>query len=133
MLKTTKDELGLLSEKDRLDFVKRGIRSGICGVTWMILLDAQNLYGRVMRKSLLIGNFSKTTDSVVTVLATADDAEFGFFVVDDLEHPTGLHDQHDDYRSGTEQLKLTRKCSDFYERGTSVNQGKQSSFCKILT
>ena len=45
MLKTTKDELGLLSEKDRLDFVKRGIRSGICGVTWMILLDANNLYG----------------------------------------------------------------------------------------
>ena len=32
MLKTTKVELGLLSEKSCLDFVERGIKSGIRGV-----------------------------------------------------------------------------------------------------
>ena len=45
--------------------------------TWMILLDAKFLYGGVMRKNVPIGNFSKTTDSLVIVLATADVVEFG--------------------------------------------------------
>ena len=131
MLKTTKVELDLLSEKDHLDIVKRGIRGGICGVfhsrffkannpqcenynatepkTWMILLDANNLYGGVMRESLPIGNFSETTDSLATVLATADDAEFGFFVVVDLEYPKELHDQHNDYPLAPEHLKITKE------------------------
>ena len=131
MLKTTKVELDLLSEKDHLDNARRGIRGGICGVfhsrffeannpqcenynatepkTWMMLLDTNNLYGGVMRESLPIGNFSKTTDSLASVLATADDAVFEFFVVVDLENPKELHNQQNDYPLAPEHLKITKE------------------------
>ena len=131
MLKTTKIQLDLLAEKDHLDIIRRGIRGGMCGVyhsryfkannpmcemynaenptTWLILLDANNLYGGVMCESLPFGDFSETTISLQSVLNTADDAEFGYFVVVDLEYPKELHDKHNDYPLAPEHLHIRRE------------------------
>ena len=83
MLKTTKIQLDLLAEKDHLDIIRRGIRGGMCGVyhsryfkannpmcemynaenptTWLILLDANNLYGGVMCESLPFGDILRNS------------------------------------------------------------------------
>ena len=103
MLKTTKVKLDILAEKDHLDIVRRGIRGGMCGVyhsryfqannqrcenyedtkptTWLILLDANNLYGGVMCENLPSGNFSDVKISIEEVLATSDSSLHGYFVV----------------------------------------------------
>ena len=60
-----------------------------------------------MRESLPFGNFSDTNVSLETILATPDDAEFGFFVVVDLEYPEELHNQHNDYPLAPEHLNVT--------------------------
>ena len=76
MLKTTKIRLNLLAEKDHLIIIRRRIRGGMCGVyhsryykannpectnfdateptAWLILLDANNVYGGVICENVLV-------------------------------------------------------------------------------
>ena len=151
MLKTTKIRLDLLAEKDHLDIIRRGIRGGMCGVyhsryykannpectnfdateptTWLILLDANNLYGGVMCESLPFGDFSETTIPLKTVLDTADDAEFGYFVVVDLEYPEDLHDFHNDYPLAPEHLHITKAMLSAYQ---TQNNCESKEIYKLL-
>ena len=151
MLKTTKVQLDLLAEKDHLDIIRRGIRGGMCGVyhsryykannpkctnfedtkptTWLILLDANNLYGGVMCESLPVGDFSETTLPLQSVLDTADDAEFGFFVVVDLEYPEKLHDLHNDYPLAPEHLHIT---TEMLSPAQAQDNWESKNICKLL-
>ncbi len=127
MLKTTGIEIELVQDKDQLDFAKSGIRGGMCGPfysrysrannpacvdydpdkpnTWLILLDANNLYGGVMREHLPFGAIEWADVSLEQILSTADDAELGYIAMVDLEYPHELHDSHDDYPMAPEHMK----------------------------
>ncbi len=128
LLKTTDIEIDLMQDRDQLDFIRSGIRGGMCGPffsrysrannpacidydpekpnTWLILLDANNLYGGVMREPIPFGGLEWVDDvSLEEILSTTDDAEHGYFVVVDLEYPHELHDSHDDYPMAPEHMK----------------------------
>ncbi len=129
MLKTTHITLKLMQDKDQLDFVKSCIRGGMCGTyhcrhwrannphcpdydpskptSWLLLLDANNLYGGVMMEPLPSGELEWDEDvSVDEVLATPDDACFGYFVMVDLQYPSALHDKHSDFPLAPEHAKI---------------------------
>ena len=146
MLKTTKVKLDILAEKDHLDIVRRGIRGGMCGVyhsryfqannprcenyedtkptTWLILLDANNLYGGVMCENLPSGNFSDVKISIEDVLATSDSSPHGYFVVLDLEYPSELHDQHNDYPLAPDHMEITKEMLSMWQSETSCDSGR---------
>ena len=140
MLKTTGVMLKLILDKDQLDFVRASIRGGMCGTyhkrhwkannpkccdydpakptNWMLLLDANNLYGGVMMEPLPSGDFEWVEKDVKLedILATADNASQGYFVMVDLEYPTTLHDEHQDFPLAPEHMKITRtRLSEFSE------------------
>lgn len=121
MLKYTKIEIELLTDIDMLLFIERGIRGGISQCTrryakannkyqsngfdpnakpsYLIYLDANNLYGHSMSQYLPLKDFkwcehNFTTD---TILNIADDSDTGYIFEVDLEYSANLHDLHSDY------------------------------------
>jgi hypothetical protein len=129
MLKTPGISLELIKDKDQLDFVKVAIRGGMCGsynaryfkannpkcpdydklspTTWLMLLDANNLYGGVMQEPLPYGGLEWSDINLSDILNTDDDADCGFFVMVDLEYPTELHDLHSDFPLAPEHMTPT--------------------------
>ena len=118
MLKHTKIKLELLTDFSMLNFIQKGIRGGIsqCShryakannplvpdfnsaapITWLMYLDACNLYGYAMLQPLPISGFQwvdNITDFDVTKIA--DDAEEGYFLDIDASYPEHLHNAHND-------------------------------------
>ena len=88
--------------------------------TFIIMIDANNLYGGVMEKFCLPLNdfdyFDQVWDSEIEpdiinkILETADDSEFGYIVEVDLEYPDDLHNLH----SESTLLAATKDTIDAY-------------------
>lgn len=120
MLKYTKVKIELLVDIDMLLFVERGIRGGIsqCSLrhaqannkympqydntkdsSYLIYLDANNLYGWSMMQFLPITDFEWCDEffDTETILNLPDDANKGYIFEVDLIYPKELHDQHKDY------------------------------------
>lgn len=115
MLKYTQIELELLTDFDKIAFIKSGIRGGISQCSnryakannqfmddfdeekpksYLTYLDANNLYGWAMSQYLPTGGFEwVSTDTNFDVLETS---EFGYILEVDLEYPNDLHDSHSD-------------------------------------
>ena len=134
MLKATSCELDLFSDPEIFRMVDRGIRGGIAVIThrrarannpllgptyynpaeptsYIIYLDANNLYGWAMSQSLPCSTFELVTgEDVAGVdwLSVDDDAEIGYFLEVDLEYPPELHDGHNEYPLAAERLQVTR-------------------------
>lgn len=115
MLKYTQIELELLSDFDKIAFIKKGIRGGVSQCSnryakannkymaeynsqtppsYLIYLDANNLYGWAMSQYLPIGEFEWVDTN--TNFRVEDDADYGFILEVDLEYPTKVHDSHSD-------------------------------------
>ena len=62
--------------------------------SWIIYLDANNLYGWAMEQQLPVHGFQWVGISIDQVLATPDDSNEGYVVEVDLEYPKYLHDFH---------------------------------------
>jgi hypothetical protein len=123
---------------DMLLFVENGIRGGICMIskryaqannkylsdeylkehglkkmkkddqTYIIYLDANNLYGWAMSQPLPTGNYkwvNANNFNEEKILKIEDDDLTGYIFEVDLEYPNELHDSHSDYPLAPEQIK----------------------------
>ena len=124
-LKITKVELELLSDIDMLLMVEKGIRGGVSTIsnrygkannkymgksfidtmlsTYIVYLDANNLYGWAMSKPLPTHGFKWME---VNELETLENHSCILEV--DLEYPKSLHDLHSDYPLAPEQIEVNK-------------------------
>ena len=120
MLLKTGIELDLISDMDMYLMIEKGIRGGMTQVslkhavannkymtsydkqtasTYLMYIDANNLYGLAMSKYLPYKDFTwchslLTTDDILNYDETSDT---GYILDVDLEYPPELHDLHSDY------------------------------------
>ena len=131
-LKMTKVELDLIDNEAMYTFLERSIRGGVsqitkrfakanneyCGegdfdplkpITWLIYLDANNLYGHAMSQPLPTGNLRWLTREQIDnidLTTIADDANQGYIFEVDLVYPSHLHDAHNDLPLAPEKLVI---------------------------
>ncbi|CAH1107474.1 unnamed protein product [Psylliodes chrysocephalus] len=117
MLKYTKIELELLTDIDMLLFFKKGIRGGVAQCSkrqavannkflpnfnplkpesYIMYLDATNLYGAAMSEPLPFGDFKWIPVDSFDFSSVKDDASKGYVLEVDLEYPINLHHSHND-------------------------------------
>ncbi|XP_050516477.1 uncharacterized protein LOC126891343 [Diabrotica virgifera virgifera] len=120
MLKYTDIELQLLTDVDMVHFFKNGIRGGVATCTkrmsiannkflsnfdpkkpetYIMYLDATNLYGAAMSQPLPWKNFRWLSDQEIeqfSVFYIDDDSEKGYVLEVDLHYPPNIHEQHND-------------------------------------
>jgi hypothetical protein len=133
-LKFTNVELQLLTDPEMFVFVESGMRNGISMLSnryarannpylnpedydsskphsYIIYLDANNLYGWAMSQPLPIGGFRFLTYeelSQIDFTQIPDDSETGYFVECDLEYPAELHEIHNDFPLAPEHMSNKR-------------------------
>ena len=128
LLKSTGVSLELITDPNIYLFVEKGLRGGISMVShrhaiannrymqnfdpsqpdsYLMYLDANNLYGWAMSQPMPTGGFQwvNYTDQI---LETPADADHGFILEVDLDYPTSLHRQHNDYPLAPEKLTITK-------------------------
>ncbi|XP_051170478.1 uncharacterized protein LOC127287531 [Leptopilina boulardi] len=127
MLKYTNVKLELLTDIDMIMFIERGIRGGISQCTnryakannqymkehnvneetsYIVYLDANNLYGWAMVQSLPYGDFKWVLEFDNNFnFNVVDDATIGYILEVDLDYPTELHNMHNDFPFCPEHLK----------------------------
>jgi len=117
MLYKTGVELELLTDSEMYRFIERGMRGGISTITkryakannkymkdfkpeeessYIIYLDANNLYGWAMSQCLPISNF-KWCNKTIDVMTIPDDNDIGYICDVDIEIPNEVHDKLNDY------------------------------------
>ena len=130
MLKITKIELELLEDGqiDMLLMIEKGIRGGISNAfkryakannkfmqkydpnlksSFIVFLDANNLYGWAMSKPLPVGKFEWMSEAELENWERFVDEEgIGCILEVDLEYPRELHDFHNDFPLAPEKLTL---------------------------
>ena len=128
MLKITKIKLELLEDVDMLLMIEKGIRGGISNAfkryakannkfmkdfdpaeksSFIVYLDANNLYGWAMSKPLPVGGFEWMNEKELKNWERFVDKEgIGCILEVDLEYPVELHDFHNDFPLAPERLTL---------------------------
>ena len=131
MMKMTKCQQELLSDPAMFDILQKGLRGGVSMISkryakannkymgslhdatqptsYILYLDANNLYGWSMSESLPTKDFTWLTENEwngIDWLAQADDQELGYFIECDLNYPRELHDLHNDYPLAAEKLEV---------------------------
>ncbi|XP_074026081.1 uncharacterized protein [Leptinotarsa decemlineata] len=120
MLKYTGVNLELLTDIDMVHFLQNGIRGGVSQCSerkhiannqflpnynpeepssFIMYLDATNLYGHSMSQSLPFGGFTWLTASEICQLdinSIPDDSPQGYILEVDVHYPVELHDLHSD-------------------------------------
>ena len=134
LLRMTKINLDLISDLDQQLFIEKGMRGGISTIThrhavannkymknynpvvessYLIYLDANNLYGWAMSQSLPTGDFKwipseDFEDPEDFILENyTNDTRKGVILEVDLEYPEELHDLHNDYPLAPEKILIT--------------------------
>ena len=135
LLRFSQPILECLPELEMYEFLEQAKRGGICAIskrfsnannvtmesdydpskesTYLLGLDANNLYGYAMKQTLPYGDFqwlsvNKINEKALCnmILNTKTDAEIGYFVEVDLIYPTHLHDRDFDYPLCPEKLTI---------------------------
>ena len=128
MLKMTAIKLDLLEDVDMLLMIEKGIRGGISNAfkryakannkfmkdfdpaeksSFIVYLDANNLYGWAMSKPLPVGGFEWMDEAELENWERFVDEEgIGCILEVDLEYPAELHDFHNDFPLAPERLTL---------------------------
>jgi hypothetical protein len=131
-LKMTGVNLELITDPDMYLMIEKGIRGGISTIphrfsrannpyledydptlptTYIIYLDANNLYGWAMSQPLPTDCFQFLTEQQMNeldVLSIPDDSDIGYILEVDLEYSVQCHDLHADYPLAPEHLTVTR-------------------------
>ena len=128
-LKYSQVELDTISDIDIFQFIEKGKRGGISMISnryakannpylkeyqpdiptsYIIYLDANNLYGHAMTQSLPTGDFQWIRNPQdVDVFQVPNDGDRGYILEVDLEYPQELHDLHSDYPLAAEKMFIT--------------------------
>ena len=134
MMKMTKCELELLSDPAMFKMINSNLRGGISVITkryakannkymgdqydpnvpssYIVYLDANNLYGWAMSEPLPIGEFCWLTAEECETIdwrTQVDDQDYGYFVECDFHYPDELHDIHNDYPLAPERLLVEER------------------------
>ena len=155
-LKKTKVKLDLITDIDMALFIEKGLRGGISYIahryarannkylpdynpelddSYLMYLDANNLYGWAMCKRLPTGNFKwlnnlpETSEEIEPFLNKyTEDSDRGIILEVDLEYPKELHDLHNEYPCAPEKKIITDELLSDYARiikeEHSVSSGK---------
>ena len=155
LLRMTGVNLDLISDLDQQLFIEKGMRGGISTIThrhavannkymknynpkvessYLIYLDANNLYGWAMSQSLPTGDFrwipsEDFEDPEDFILENyTNDTRKGVVLEVDLEYPEQLHDLHNDYPLAPEKIlvednMLSNYCKNLKERG-NISSGR---------
>ena len=136
LLKLTNIELEQITEPDMYLFIEKGLRGGISMVShrhaiannpqmqnynpeqptsYLMYLDSNNLYGWAMSQPMPTGGFQwiNYTDQI---LETPADADHGFILEVDLDYPTSLHREHNDFPLAPEKLKVEKHWMSPYQQ-----------------
>ena len=140
MLKMTKVSLELMSDVDMSQFMEAGKRGGMSYIayrsaeanniymsdynpdnesSYIMYLDANNLYGWGMSQYLPTGGFRWLADEEIEKLDLqkyTDESDRGLFLEVDLEYPKELHDYHNDFPLAPEKMKITKEMLSDYCR-----------------
>ena len=133
--KKTEVELELLTDNDMLIMFEEGTRGGMCQATYryakannkymknydknkestfLVYVDANNLYGFSMCKMLPVSDFKWVDDlSIFTedLIKNYDkDGDIGYNLEVDVEHPKNIHKLHSDLLFLPERMKIN-KCN----------------------
>ena len=131
MLKQTACKLDLISDPEMFRFVDPGIRGGISVITqrfakannpymqdlydptkpnsYIIYLDANNLYGWAMSQSMPYSNFKWVTEEEFKEIDWGNQTEeqdIGYFIECDLVYPEDVHDEHNEYPLAPERMNI---------------------------
>ena len=129
MLKMTEVKLELLEDVDQLLMFEKGIRGGISNAfkrfakannkfmesfdpklksSFIVYLDANNLYGWAMSQPLPVGNFRLMSEEELKNWEKefVESEGIGCILEVDLEYPKDLHDSQNDFPLAPEKLKL---------------------------
>ena len=152
LLKLTSVELELLTDSNMYLFVEKGLRGGISMVShrhaiannpqmenydpeqptsFLQYLDANNLYGWAMSQPMPTGGF-QWIDYTDQILETPADADHGFILEVDLDYPTSLHQQHNDYPLAPEKLTITKDQMSPYQQKLIDELGVSMSCEKLV-
>ena len=129
MMKMTRCQLTLLNDPEMFNVLNANLRGGITMITkryakannkylhdaynpaarssYIIYLDANNLYGHAMSQPLPYDEFTWMSEAEcqqVDWLAQTDDQPYGYFVECDLHYPDELHNHHNDYPLAAERI-----------------------------
>lgn len=149
-LKLTKVQLCILSDIDMHQFFERGMRGGIYMIchryaqannqliqnieqydpdkpsSYIIYLDANNLYGWAMSHALSESDFrwlSEREIQQLDVSQVADDADYGYVFEVDLEYSQELHEHHSDYPLAPERMQITDDMLSEWQLDTKADLG----------
>jgi len=131
-------ELELITDPDIFLFFENSIRGGISTVShryakannkylsdhdpnlpsqYLIYLDANNLYGYSLSQPLPTGQFRFLDNPEVFDIDSVDcDGDTGYVLEVDLEYPSHLHDDHNDYPLAPEHMTVTKEMISDYNR-----------------
>ena len=134
-LKKTEVELELLTDNNMLMMFEKGIRGGMCQATYryakannkymknydknkessfLMYVDANNLYGWAMSKKLPVDGFKWIDDLTMFtedfIKSYDEESDIGYMLVVDVEYPKNLHVLHSDLPFLPERMKIN-KCS----------------------
>ena len=135
LLKCTNVSLELITDPDMYLFIEKGLRGGISMVShrharannprmenydpsqptsYLQYLDSNNLYGWAMSQPMPTRGFEwvNYTDQI---LETPADADHGFILEVDLDYPSQLHREHNDYPLAPEKMKVTKSMMSPYQ------------------
>ena len=159
MLKMTKTELELISEIDMQLFIEKGLRGGISYIahrhgkannkymrdyspqkedSYLMYLDANNLYGWAMSQPLPTGNFKWLNPEIVNLGNYGGEGSphpsKGLFLEVDLEYPEELHHLHNDYPCAPEKIVVTNEMlSDYSSQIKKQHQISSGKVSKLVT
>ena len=140
LLKKTGVELELLTDYDQHFFIEKGLRGGVCMASkryarannpmvegydpekansYILYLDANNLYGWAMSQPLPKGDFrwencGKLAESI---LEHPIDSPEGYILEVDLESPKELHEEHSAYPPAPERMMFQKEWMSEYQYG----------------
>ena len=154
MLKHTSVELELLSDVDMYLFFEKGIRGRYSAIThrmatannkyidgfnpdlpssYIMYLDANNLYGWAMSNPLPHSNFKWEDVSKYEEIIESDAvADRGYVLEVDLSYPSNLHEQHRDFPLAPHHLDIDYDMlSDYSKQFVNPNY-KSSKLCQTF-
>ncbi len=132
MLNYTKTVLQLISDPEMFRMLNGGMRGGVAMITkryakannpylgdrydsslpnsYIIYLDANNLYGWAMSQFLPTSEFTWLSENeyiTINWLQQLDEQQYGYFIECDLEYEAILHDDHNDFPLAPERLDIS--------------------------